>query len=510
MSRQAQVGAFALLALLLLFGVFYTITDWGTRHTGYRIGVHFDSAAGLHSGALVFFSGVNVGTVDSIILLPDNTVDVVLAINRDVDVPSASRIIIQAPLTGDPSVLIVPPLARPGEQLPMLAREVLPVDQQARGINTATVADLLQQGQGEIVKLDQMLSQLAQREPKLLDTLQSALSNANDVTVTLKDTLGSLHSSLAVATANIVALTGTLNDTTQLNASKITDMLTQFDAASRALNDSMGQLEGLAKDKDLKANILATTKNIADTTANIADLTHDLRSMTGDPNVQAQLKNTVANLDATMQRASSLLGTLGGTSSVCGVDQNAPCIVASPLPGAAPAPGVAQPMPSGSPLPVTPLRLQHRLAGIASSLIQIQLRVGELSSSQIASPNGLLSADRGPQTDLNAVFLPKSTNSLMVGANDIGYHTTANLALLHSIGSGFRVGGGILYSQLGFLTKYDTNLFGAQASIYDPRRPELDLFGNVHLTKNLELFAGERAINHPERRFNYGLQTNFP
>ena len=68
MTRQAQVGAFAIVALLLLFGIFYVITDFGTRHTGYRVGVHFRSAAGLTPGALVYFSGVNVGSVDSIVL----------------------------------------------------------------------------------------------------------------------------------------------------------------------------------------------------------------------------------------------------------------------------------------------------------------------------------------------------------------------------------------------------------------------------------------------------------
>ncbi len=100
MTRQAQVGAFAIVALLLLFGIFYVITDFGTRHTGYRVGVHFQSAAGVTPGALVYFSGVNVGSVDSIELLPDNTVDVILAINRDIDIPAASRFLIQAPLTG--------------------------------------------------------------------------------------------------------------------------------------------------------------------------------------------------------------------------------------------------------------------------------------------------------------------------------------------------------------------------------------------------------------------------
>src|SRR5580704_2394222 len=129
MTRQAQVGAFAIVALLLLFGVFYVITDFGTRHTGYRVGVHFRSAAGLTPGALVYFSGVGVGSVDSIALLPDNTVDVILAVNRDIDIPAASRFLIQAPLTGSPNVLIVPPTdARP--PVALLPRQVLPVDQQ--------------------------------------------------------------------------------------------------------------------------------------------------------------------------------------------------------------------------------------------------------------------------------------------------------------------------------------------------------------------------------------------
>ncbi|HTV92109.1 MAG TPA: MlaD family protein [Verrucomicrobiae bacterium] len=516
MTRQAQVGAFALLALLLLFGVFYVITDFGTRHTGYRIGIHFVSAAGLHSGALVYFSGVTVGTVDTITLLPDNTVDVILAVNRDVGIPVASRFLIQAPLTGDPSLIIVPPRPEPGAApLPMLAREVLPIEDQPQGTNTATIADLLEQGQGEVVKLDKMLSELSRREPKLLDTLQSTLTNADELTVAFKSDLsslsGELHSSLGEVSANLVALTGTLNDTTQLNAKKISDIVTNFDQTSHALNASMASLQSLATDPSLKGNILETTKNIADTTKNIADLTHDLRSVTGDPQTQAQVKNTIANLDATMQRANSLLGSLGGTSSVYGVDVNAtpypvPSFSAAPFPGAPPL--------QGSPAPAAPtaqsLHLQRRLGDIASSLISIQLRMSELSTQTVCCPNPLYNADRGPQSDLNAVILPHNGTSLLVGANDIGYNTTANLALIQSLSPTVRVGGGVLYSQLGFLGAYNSGVFGFDAKIYNPQRPEIDAYGNLHIAKNWELFIGERALNHTERRFTYGFQTKIP
>jgi phospholipid/cholesterol/gamma-HCH transport system substrate-binding protein len=537
MTKQAQVGAFAILALLLLFGVFYVITDFGTRHTGYRIGVHFQSAAGLHGGALVYFSGVTVGTVDSITLLPDNTVDVILAINRDVDIPRDSRFLIQAPLTGDPNLLIVPPVPLPRPSgitgptpappaVATLERRVLPVDQQPQGTNTATVADLLEQGQGEIKRLDTMMADLERREPKLLDTLQQALTNANDLTLTMKSSIttmtAQLQSSLGQASANIVSLTGTLNDSAKLNSGRISEILTQFDATSRALNVSMTQLEELATNKELKGNLLATVANIKDTTQNIADLTRDLQSVTGDPQTQAQVKNTIANLDATMQRANSLLGSLGGTSNVYGVDQGAtpypaPTVTPNalgspaPFPYATPTPPAAgaTPYPTHGGPTVQEMKLHNRLNEIAKNLIAIQFRISGLSAQKVCCPNPLFTADQGPESDLNLILLPRSKTSVLVGANNIGHGTTANVLLLNSLSPNFRIGGGVLYSQVGLMGQYNARVFGVEARLFNPQWPQLDLYGNLNLTKGLQLFIGERALNQPARRFTYGLQTQF-
>ncbi len=539
MTKQAQVGAFAILALLLLFGVFYVITDFGTRHTGYRIGVHFESAAGLHSGALVYFSGVTVGTVDSITLLPDNTVDVILAINRDVDIPSASRFLIQAPLTGDPNLLIVPPVPRPRPSgitgptpappaVALLERRVLPVDRQPEGTNTATIADLLEQGQGEIKRLDTMMADLEKREPKLLDTLQAALTNANDLTLTMKSSVttmtAQLQSSLSQASANIVSLTGTLNDTAKLNSGRLNDMLAQFDATSRALNVSMSQLESLATNPQLKGNLLATAQNIKDTTQNIADLTRDLQNVTGDPQTQAQLKNTLANLDATMQRANSLLGELGGTSSVYGIDQGAtpyplPTATTQPMsvPGTIPYP-TATPPAGATPYPMSKaggptlqeMKLKSRLTDIAKHLVSIQFRMSELNPQTVCCPNPLFTSNQGPESDLNLLVLPRGKTSLLVGANNIGHGTTANAALIESLSPNFRVGGGVLYSQVGLLGQYNSRLFGLEARLINPQWPQLDLYGNINVAKGLQLFIGERALNQPARRFTYGFQTQFP
>ena len=110
MKRQAAVGFFTIVALLGLFAIFFVLANVGTQGR-YKIGVHFKSAAGLHKGALVYESGVVVGVVDSTDLLPDFTVDVILAINNSVSVPRNARFLIQLPLTGDATLEIVPLVA---------------------------------------------------------------------------------------------------------------------------------------------------------------------------------------------------------------------------------------------------------------------------------------------------------------------------------------------------------------------------------------------------------------
>ena len=148
---------------------------------------------------------------------------------------------------------------------------------------------------------------------------------------------------------------------------------------------------------------------------------------------------------------------------------------------------------------------------IASSLIAIQVRISELNTQTVCCPNALYSANQGPEPDINAVILPHNKTSLLVGANNIGYTpTTANVALIQSLSPNFRVGGGVLYSQFGFLAAYSDRLFGFDTKIYNIQRPDIDLYGNLNVAKHFQLFVGERALNHAERRFTFGFQTKIP
>jgi ABC-type transporter Mla subunit MlaD len=508
MTRQAQVGAFAIVALLLLFGVFYVITDFGTRHTGYRIGVHFQSAAGITPGAQVYFSGVDVGSVDSVELLADNTVDVILAINHNIDIPAASKFLIQAPLTGSPVMVILPPRQKP--PLPLLPRQVLPIAEQPQGLNGASIADLLSQGQGELKRFSRVMAMIEQRTPMLLNKLQTTLNNANDLTVATKSSLQRMTDPLVTASNNFEQLSSTLNSSATIDSAKVGALLDQFQSTAGALNRSMTALESFATDPRLKTNVMQTTQNIAEATATLAALTKDLRTITSDPQTQAQIRNTIANLDAVMQKANSLLGELGGTSSVYGVDAGAtapPLTVpsTSPYPGAVPAPA---PHPTGV-SPELRARLQSKLGQLVRNLVAVQLRMSGLSPPHNIGFNPVLTTSQGPLGDLNLLFLPHGSTSILVGANAIGTNTTWNAVLQKNAGT-LHLGAGVLYSQLGVMGQYaPLHGLGFETRIYGLNYPMIDLYGNLHLTPSAELFFGQRDVTHASRRNTFGFQYQF-
>ncbi len=542
MTRQALVGVFTIVALCALFAIFFVLANVGTQGR-YKIGVHFKSAAGLHKGALVYESGVTVGIVDSTALLDDFTVDVVLAINNSVSVPRNARFIIQAPLTGDSSLEIIPPAeppqppgsvvpTRPPVAVAVLPREVLPIEQQPQGTNPASIQDLLDQGQGEVRRLDSMLAELERREPALLNTLQSALNNANDVSRTTKVAFGhlaeridSLTTTLQLAAqqsaGNLNDITGTLDATLKRNVGHFDGIVASLDASARDLNRTADHIQALSADPRLHDSIVQATQGLAQTATTFASIAGDLRTVTSNPQTQAQLRDTVANFDAASQKANSLLAQFGGRSSVYGVDKGATPAPAPRAGGGAPAPpsagGAAAPVPAGSAAPDTVQQnVKSKLATLVGQLVALQVRVSELDAAadRGADRSPLLTKDRGPQTDVNLIALPRGSTYLYTGANDIGGPaSTFNFAAMQRVATHLQLGGGILYSRLGARAVYNSGLdsrgLGFEGMLYDPRHPTADAYANYSFGSGLLLFGGERDLLHGGRRTTFGLQYQF-
>ncbi len=538
MSKQAQVGLFTIVGLAAIFAVFYFIADFGTRSSGYKIGVHFQTASGLRTSAGVFLSGVPIGAVDKISLLPDYTTEVVMAIKPGYDIPTGSRFLIQAPLTGEPTVLIDPP-KNVGPRVATLAHEVARLSDQPRGTNPASIADLLTQGQGEVRRLDDILAQVQRSEPQLIAQLKSTLANANDLTTNanrslttltakVQDLTDSLQKNLTVASSNVIDLTGSLDAVVKRDSSQVDGLLGQLNRTSKSFGETVDSLRDVATNPKVKRNLINTTRDFAATAKSFSELTTDLRQVTGNPQTQAQLRDVVAQLDATTQKVDSLVGSLGGTSSVYGVDPNAtPPPAPPPLPpGQVPtsrplfggkASSDVPPADRASKTPVDNARLANlkaRLASFTRDLYELQIRVSTLSPQRPASANRnvspLLTADRGPQSDFNLFILPHGASGLELGVNDVGSArtTTANVMLLNRRG-GFTYGGGIEYSRLGVTAAVARQRLGLEARAYDLRHPTLDTYINLNATPKLQIFGGERDLTHAQRRSVLGLQFAF-
>jgi len=275
----------------------------------------------------------------------------------------------------------------------------------------------------------------------------------------------------------------------------------------------MSALQDLATDPQLKSNVLTTTQSIAEATQTLAQMTKDLRTITGNAQTQAQMRDTIANLDAAIQKANSLLGELGGTSSVYGVDAGA-----TPAPNILPA-SSPYPLPAASPqgapqakgmTPQEHAKLQSALGKAVHNLIAIQFRLSGLSPQQNPGLNPVLTKSQGPLGDINLVVLPHSSTSFVVGANSIGNNTTWNAVIVKGSEHGFRIGGGVLYSQIGMLAQMNAlKGFGLETRIYDLTYPMIDLYGNLRFGNNAELFFGQRDMTHASRRNTFGFQYTF-
>ena len=117
-------------------------------------------------------------------------------------------------------------------------------------------------------------------------------------------------------------------------------------------------------------------------------MTQDLRNVTGNPETQAQLRDTIANTDAATQKLNSLLHSLGGTSSVYGVDAGA---TPAPHPSGSGVPGGGVPggtIGSGGAganaaaqnptVANTPENFKSRIGAVAKNLLAIQIRLSDL------------------------------------------------------------------------------------------------------------------------------------
>ncbi len=312
MPVLARLGLFALCTLLVLFGFLYAVTNFGASHGAYRIGVHLANASGVPPGSQVFFSGVDVGSVRKVRILADNTVELILAIQRNIDIPKSSKFSVRPSLTGSPSIVITPPLPAlfPGSSPTPLPRgdamekRVLPVSRQAVAVPPLSIEELMQQGVGVGNRALGMLRALQLAKPQMMQRMR----HAQGTKAALQGSLVNLTQSLN-ARRNEVSdrLSRLKRDFNPGNQARLATLSASAQQTRAKLRHTASSARGVIANPALRDNLRQTGQNVQTAREQAAGLQGDVHNITGSPQTRAQLRDAAARVRAVMQELGSLL-----------------------------------------------------------------------------------------------------------------------------------------------------------------------------------------------------------
>jgi phospholipid/cholesterol/gamma-HCH transport system substrate-binding protein len=295
MSREAKVGIFVVLGLVILTYFTFRVSKWGgIAERGYKLTVDFETAAGLEPKANVKMAGVPVGKVEEIKLV-GNRARLVLRIDEGIRIPVDSTASIQTQgLLGEKYVEILP-----GKQ----ADRMLPAG--GRIANTEPPLNL-----DEVVrKLSLIADDVKRFTASMADTfgteegkkaLTEILQNVREASAVLRNVAGGNEERLNRILVNIDRLSGDLKDISSANKENLRVAIANLRDFSQTLKEETPDLA-----KKLEAMGEQVSGVIGDNRENIREGIENFKS------ASAKLDNTLASAEKVLARIERGEGTLG-------------------------------------------------------------------------------------------------------------------------------------------------------------------------------------------------------
>jgi phospholipid/cholesterol/gamma-HCH transport system substrate-binding protein len=287
MSREARVGIFVLLGLIVLTFFTFRVSKWGLiAEKGYRLTVDFDTAAGLEPKSDVKMAGVPIGKVEEIQLV-GNRARLVLRIHQGIRIPIDSMGSIQTQgLLGEKYVEILP-----GKD----TQRNLPAG--GRVANTLSPTNL-----DEIVR---KLSAIGDDVKKFTETLSATFGTEEG------------KKALADILRDVRATTAALRTVVQGNEERFERILANVDRLSEDLSDIS------ASNKQDIRTAIANIREFSDTLKNetpglvrkLEDMSERVSGVVGDNRENLKesiqnLKTASARLDNTLDAAGKVMGKI--------------------------------------------------------------------------------------------------------------------------------------------------------------------------------------------------------
>jgi phospholipid/cholesterol/gamma-HCH transport system substrate-binding protein len=305
MSREAKVGIFVLIGILVLTFFTLRISRWGGFGArGYTITVDFDSAAGLQPKADVRMAGVPIGRVEEIGLV-GHRARLVLRIDEGIVIPvDAAATVRSMGLLGEKYVEIVPG-AEAGQGNPRGAEAeqgIPPGGQITRTIPPADIEEVMRKFSliaDDVKRVTETLAEALGTEERK-QALAETIDNIRDVSASLKTVMAANEERLDRIIVNVDALSASLRDIAEANREDIRAIVANLRDLSRTLAEEAPELA-----RKLEAMGESVSGLIDDNREEIREAIASIRS------ASVKLDNTLESASAVMGRIERGEGTIG-------------------------------------------------------------------------------------------------------------------------------------------------------------------------------------------------------
>ncbi len=472
MSREARVGIFVLLGLIVLTFFTFRVSKWGLiAEKGYRLTVDFDTASGLEPKSDVKMAGVPIGKVEEIQLV-GNRARLVLRIHQEIRIPIDSVGTIQTQgLLGEKYVEILP-----GKD----AQRNLPAGGQVTNILNP-------------VNLDEMvrkLSAIGDDVKKFSDSLSATFGTEEG-----KKALGDIL-------RDVRATTASLRTVVQGNEQRFDRILANVDGLSADLRSFSATLKSetptlVSKLEEMSDRVSGV---VGDNRENLKESIQNLKT------ASARLDNTLDAAGRVMDKIDRGEGTLGKLVN----DNTVANSITDTLDG------VNRYVRKYDALHMTLVPWVEYQTRTSDWKYYLNLKIQPTADKYYLL--GVVNDPRGKRTE--------TTSFVSVGGNPpvetkiVNYDDTWKFnALLAKRFSRVTVRGGIMESSGGLGLEYDVvkDRFNVGADIFDFNRPDnrahLKLYGNYDIVKNLFITGGaDDFLNRDSqfRTFFLGFGIKFP
>lgn len=292
LTTEAKVGAMTLAAITLLAGMLIGLSHFNFGEKGYPVYAMFHDVSGLVPGNLVRYSGVEVGRVEAVNIIPSG-IKVVMRLNKGTVIPQDSHFTLGSDgLLGEKFITITPPEKASGA--------ILASGDTVQGEDPQGFATL-------IASADRVLADVH----TLVQSLNDIVGD-DQVKASLKESAINAR----LITENINVLTASMARMAVNNEQNVGAIVENLKSMSESLKLVSARVDKMAAAVDNNGqtamDLTAAVHNISLASGRIERMAQSLEGVVTDPKTAQNLKETLQNVHDASAKANQLLGKFSG------------------------------------------------------------------------------------------------------------------------------------------------------------------------------------------------------